>query len=174
MKTTRCSWTTAARSRTRTPPSWPPSIPERTASSLSAGVSTGALGGVLEIGSGLRISYVPQETAALCGTVRDYADACGIDRSLFSAILRKMGFEREQLSRRLEDGSEGQKKKILLARSLCEQAHLYIWDEPLNYMDVISRMQLEALIRESAPTMLFVEHDAAFCRAAATKTVVLP
>ena len=131
-------------------------------------------GGVLEIGSGLRISYVPQETAALRGTVRHYADACGIDRSLFSAILRKMGFEREQLARRLEDGSEGQKKKILLARSLCEQAHLYIWDEPLNYMDVISRMQLEALIRESAPTLLFVEHDAAFCRAAATKTVVLP
>ena len=131
-------------------------------------------GGVLEIGSGLRISYVPQETAALRGTVRDYADACGIDRSLFSAILRKMGFEREQLARRLEDGSEGQKKKILLARSLCERAHLYIWDEPLNYIDVISRMQLEALLCESAPTLLFVEHDAAFCRAVATKTVVLP
>lgn len=131
-------------------------------------------GGVLEIGSGLRISYVPQDTSALRGTVQEYADACGIDRSLFSAILRKMGFAREQLAIRLEDGSEGQKKKALLARSLCETAHLYIWDEPLNYVDVISRMQLEALLRESAPTLLFVEHDAAFCRFAATKTVVLP
>ena len=26
---------------------------------------------------------------------------------------------------------------ILLAASLCERAHLHVWDEPLNYIDVI-------------------------------------
>ena len=38
----------------------------------------------------------------------------------------------------MTDYSAGQKKKVLLARSLCESAHLYLWDEPLNYIDVLS------------------------------------
>ena len=46
-----------------------------------------------------------------------------------------------------------------------------MWDEPLNYIDVLSRMQLEELLRGSDATMLFVEHDAAFCDAVATREV---
>ena len=71
------------------------------------------------------------------------------------------------------DFSAGQKKKVLLARSLCEQAHLYIWDEPLNFIDVYSRMQIESLLEAYRPTILFVEHDRAFCQMIATKTVQL-
>ena len=66
-----------------------------------------------------------------------------------------------------------QKKKILIAGSLCEQAHLYIWDEPLNYIDVISRIQIETLLLSFPSTMLFVEHDAAFCSKIATRTISL-
>ena len=67
----------------------------------------------------------------------------------------------------------GQKKKVLLAGSLCESAHLYVWDEPLNYIDIYSRMQLERLITEFEPTMLFVEHDTAFRENVATECVEL-
>ena len=73
----------------------------------------------------------------------------------------------------MEDFSAGQKKKVLLARSLCEPAHLYLWDEPLNYVDVLSRLQIEELLKSSGPTLLFVEHDAAFVEAVATKKMVL-
>ena len=71
----------------------------------------------------------------------------------------------------MEDFSGGQKKKVLIARSLCERAHLYIWDEPLNFIDVISRMQIEELLIEYQPTILFVEHDRAFCENIATKVI---
>ena len=67
--------------------------------------------------------------------------------------------------------SAGQKKKVLLAKSLCERAHLYIWDEPLNYIDVLSRIQIEDLLLEYAPTMIFVEHDEVFQEKVATKIV---
>ena len=67
--------------------------------------------------------------------------------------------------------SEGQKKKVLIARSLCEEAHLYIWDEPLNYIDVFSRLQIEELVSKYRPTLLFVEHDRVFREKTATKTV---
>ncbi len=43
----------------------------------------------------------------------------------------------------------------------------------MNYIDVISRMQLEQLLLQFHPTILFVEHDKAFCEKIATKIVKL-
>ncbi len=129
--------------------------------------------GTLALAPGLKISYVPQDTSFLQGPLGDFILERGIDESLFKAILRKLGFAREQFERRLEDCSGGQKKKLLIAASLCEQAHLYVWDEPLNFIDIDSRLQIEELLRGFAPTMIFVEHDRAFQEAVATKVVTL-
>ena len=129
--------------------------------------------GVFQRGGGLVISRVPQDVSDLTGSLRDYAEAAGVDESLFLAILRKLDFERGQFEKDMGDFSAGQKKKVVLARSLCEKAHLHVWDEPMNYIDVLSRMQLEALLLEFRPTILFVEHDRAFCEKIATKTVEL-
>ena len=62
---------------------------------------------------------------------------------------------------------------MLLARSLCQRAHLYLWDEPLNYIDLYSRLQIQRLLLEWKPTMVFVEHDADFREAVATRTLRL-
>lgn len=129
--------------------------------------------GEVRIGSGLVISYVPQDTSHLRGSLSDFARQSGIDESLFKTILRKMDFERIQFEKDMSDLSEGQKKKVLIAGSLCEHAHLYIWDEPLNFIDLYSRMQIEQLITEFSPTMIFVEHDSAFRTSAATKVLQL-
>lgn len=127
--------------------------------------------GTIKVGSGLVISYVSQDTSYLSGTLSDFADRNGIDESLFKSILRKLDFERTQFEKEIQDFSGGQKKKVLIAKSLCEQAHLYVWDEPLNFIDVYSRMQIEQLIGEFSPTMIFVEHDRTFRDAVATKNV---
>ena len=103
----------------------------------------------------------------------DFAQEHRIDKSKFQTILRKMCFERVQFEKDMQDFSAGQKKKVLIAKSLCEQAHLYVWDEPLNYIDIYSRMQIEQLIREFSPTMVLVEHDKAFRTEIATKQIVL-
>lgn len=129
--------------------------------------------GTLELASGLVISYVPQDASGLRGSLRDYAACCGIDETLFKTILRKLGFERVQFEKDMSDYSAGQKKKVLLARSMCQSAHLYIWDEPLNYVDVLSRIQIEELLTAFRPTLLFVEHDRMFCDKIATKLVEL-
>ena len=129
--------------------------------------------GEVKAGGGLKISYVPQDASGLSGDLSEYASEYGIDESLFKAILRKLDFSRVQFEKDMRDFSEGQKKKVLIARSLCEEAHLHIWDEPLNYVDVISRIQIEELLTKFKPTMLFVEHDKAFCDNVATKTVEL-
>lgn len=95
----------------------------------------------------------------------------GVDQSLCMTILRNLGFERTQFEIPLEQYSMGQKKKVLIAKSLCQKAHLYLWDEPLNYIDIFSRMQIEKLLLEQEAAMLFVEHDAAFCENIADKIV---
>lgn len=129
--------------------------------------------GVVSKNNKLIISYVSQDTSDLYGDLSEYADKHGIDESLFKSMLRKLDFSREQFEKHIEDFSGGQKKKVLLARSLCERAHLYIWDEPLNFIDVISRMQIEKLLLEHELTILFVEHDRTFCENVATKTIKL-
>ncbi|MBU5346051.1 Lsa family ABC-F type ribosomal protection protein [Paenibacillus lautus] len=121
----------------------------------------------------LKISYVSQDTSHLQGSLTDYAISSGIDESLFKSILRKLDFSRLQFEKDISTYSGGQKKKVLIAKSLSEHAHLYVWDEPLNFIDVISRMQIEELLLGYAPTLLFVEHDRAFCENVATKIVEL-
>lgn len=122
----------------------------------------GALEGEVHLAPGLVVSYVPQETDGLRGDLRGFVRARGLDETLFKAILRNMDFQREAFERPMDTFSQGQKKKILLAASLCTPAHLYVWDEPLNYIDVFSRVQVERLIEESRPTLLLVEHDQRF------------
>lgn len=137
----------------------------------SADVTVLTYSGKIDIGSRLVISYVPQDAGFLEGKLTDYAKEKEIDPVLLNALLRKMDFSRTQLEKSMEDFSEGQKKKVLLAASLATQAHLYIWDEPLNYIDVFSRMQIEDLILKYKPTLMFVEHDREFVERISTKTL---
>lgn len=129
--------------------------------------------GEVWIGNGLKISYVSQDTSALQGRLSDLAREHGIDESLFLAVLAKLDVPKPQMEKDLSALSAGQKKKVLLAKSICQPAHLHIWDEPMNYIDVISRMQIEDLLLQYRPTILFVEHDKAFCENVATKIVPL-
>ena len=129
--------------------------------------------GTLRLGTGLTISLVQQDTSGLKGKLSDLAQSSGIDESLFLAMLAKLDVPKAQMEKDMSALSQGQKKKVLIARSLCEKAHLHIWDEPMNYIDVISRMQIEELLLEFKPTILFVEHDKTFCDNVATKIVEL-
>lgn len=121
----------------------------------------------------LKISYIPEDTSLLKGTLKNFIYEQGINEILFKTILRKLDFKREDFERKLEDYSEGMKKKVLVAKSLSEEAHLYVWDEPLNYIDIFSRIQIEEVLLEYKPTIIFVCHDIAFCNHIATKIITL-
>jgi len=127
--------------------------------------------GQIRLASGLILSYVSQDTSGLNGSLHDYAERCGVEEHLLYTILRKLDFSRQQLEKPMEACSEGQKKKVLIARSLCQQAHLYLWDEPLNFIDVYSRIQIENLLLQFQPTMILVEHDEAFTNRVASRII---
>lgn len=128
--------------------------------------------GDIHIAKGLKISYVGQDTSSLSGSLYDICADRGADRTQFSTILVKMGFTGDMLYRDVSSLSLGQKKFVMLALSLCEQADVYLWDEPLNYIDVYMRKEIERLVKESDVTMLFVEHDRAFAENVADEEYV--
>ena len=82
-----------------------------------------------------------------------------------------MGFSNLEFESDISKMSEGQKKKVLIAKSISEPANLYIWDEPLNYIDILTRIQIEEAILKYKPTLIFVEHDETFVKNVATKVI---
>lgn len=129
--------------------------------------------GDYRIATGLKISYVSQDTSYLTGNLKDFAYRYGIDETIFKTVLRQLDFSRLQFEKSIDEFSEGQKKKVLLAKSLSESAHVYLWDEPLNFIDVLSRIQMEELILQYQPTMIFIEHDQVFSDKITTKIIRL-
>ncbi len=129
--------------------------------------------GEFKVANDLKISYVSQSTESLRGTLKDFARENNVDESIFKAMLSKMGFSTIDFEKVIEDMSEGQKKKVLLAKSISEQANIYIWDEPLNYIDILTRIQIEEAILKYQPTMIFVEHDETFVENVSTKIIKL-
>ena len=129
--------------------------------------------GEIRTASNLVVSYINHDTSFLRGDIRDFCRERDLEESLFFALLRQLDMERAQFEKRLDEFSEGQKKKVLIAASLMTPAHVYIWDEPLNYIDVFSRMQIEQLILRYQPTMILVDHDIRFQEKIATRVVEL-
>jgi lincosamide and streptogramin A transport system ATP-binding/permease protein len=129
--------------------------------------------GEIKKASDLKISYIPQDTSDLTGSLNEYIYKQGVDETLCKTILRKLDFARELFDMDMKNYSDGQKKKVLIAVSLSKPAHLFVWDEPLNYIDVISRIQIEEIIKEAEPTLIFVEHDKRFVEDVANKIIQL-
>ncbi|MCR5279856.1 MAG: ABC-F type ribosomal protection protein [Lachnospiraceae bacterium] len=139
---------------------------------VNAGEDPGlVVSGNLDVATGMTISYINQDTSFLEGSLQRFCERRGLNESLLLAVLRQLDLGREQFVKNMEDFSEGQKKKVLIAASLITPAHLYIWDEPLNFIDVFSRMQIEKLILQYKPTMLLVEHDIRFQEKVGTSVV---
>lgn len=129
--------------------------------------------GDFNVANEIKISYVSQNTDSLKGSLKEYAKKFKVDEGVFKAMLSKMGFSNLEFEKEISMMSEGQKKKVLIAKSISEQAHIYIWDEPLNYIDILTRIQIEEAILKYKPTIIFVEHDETFIKKVATKVIKL-
>ncbi len=132
-----------------------------------------AYDGDFKMANNLNISYVSQSTDSLKGNLKQFARQTKVEESIFKAMLSKMGISSLEFEKNIEEMSEGQKKKVLLAKSISEEAELYIWDEPLNYIDILTRIQIEEMILKYQPTLIFVEHDETFVKKIANKVIYL-
>ena len=131
----------------------------------------GEYSGKITLANGIKVSYVRQNYTTNHGLLREFAREQHIAYDLLLNILRKLGMERSTFNVPIEKMSMGQQKKVELARSLATPAQLYIWDEPLNYLDTYNQQQLIQLIKDYQPPFLFVEHDKHFIDTVAQQQV---
>lgn len=108
------------------------------------------------------------------GHLRDHLRYEGVDETRFRNIMAALGVTGEIFDRPLDTFSRGERKKVDLCRSFLREGHLWLWDEPMNYIDLLSREQIEEVVLEYEPTMLFVEHDRRFVVNVATRVMELP
>lgn len=135
---------------------------------LEQGVSTK---GQVYKKSNLTYSYLKQSLELKEETINEYIESNKVDEVLFKTILRKLGFDRILFNTLIENYSLGEKKKLLIAKSLATPADIYIWDEPLNYVDVDTKKQLLDVILDYQPSLIFIEHDIDFVSKVKTKEI---
>jgi lincosamide and streptogramin A transport system ATP-binding/permease protein len=108
------------------------------------------------------------------GSLRDRLREGAIDETRFRNVLGALGVEGDLFEHPLETLSQGQLKKVELARSFLDEQDLLVWDEPMNYLDAPSRERIEEAILAASPAALVVEHDRAFIDRIATEVVAIP
>lgn len=129
--------------------------------------------GSIHYGEGVTFVYSSQMPRWKDGYLLDHMKAEGVERHWFQMVLNYFDIDDSYYTRPIESFSEGEKKKIDIARSLMGREHILIWDEPLNYVDVTIRMAIEKAIMNYLPTMIFIEHDTYFGESISTHTLHL-
>ncbi|HBM4320191.1 TPA: ABC-F type ribosomal protection protein [Listeria innocua] len=136
------------------------------------GEFTGRYSGTIDLNQNLVVSEIRQ-IAYNRGFLHEFAKEENLNLEMFMNNLRKLGIERKVFEQKIENMSQGQQRKIELARSLTKPAHIYLWDEPLNYLDVFNQEQIIKIIKNSKPSMIVIEHDETFIERVADKKIEL-
>ena len=129
--------------------------------------------GLIQFPSFLKINHLKQIPEWQNGLLKDRVAEKGYDYEEFRNLLGSLNIRDGILEKDISDFSEGEKKKVELAKSFIEEYDLYIWDEPLNYIDMQTRKIIEEAIIKHDPTILFIEHDRYFVENIATEVIKL-
>ena len=132
--------------------------------------------GELKIGSSVKIGYIPQEIkfkneqdTVLNYFMYDYNDS----QTKARTYLAKYMFYKENVFKRLNELSGGERVRLLLAKLVLKETNFLILDEPTNHLDISTRELLEDALLEFKGTILFVSHDRYFANKIAKREIVI-
>jgi ATP-binding cassette, subfamily F, member 3 len=133
--------------------------------------------GELRIGGGITPGYYRQDMAqvpldtSLYDAINDLRPTW--DRRMVQGHLGRFGFSGDEVQRRADTLSGGERARIALAMLMLSRANLLILDEPTNHLDVESIEALEDAIDQYEGSVLLVSHDRELLRALTTRVWVL-
>ena len=133
--------------------------------------------GELRVGGGIVVGYYRQDLAqvpldkTLYEVINDLRPTW--DRRLVQGHLGRFGFSGDEVQRRADTLSGGERARVALAMLMLSRANLLILDEPTNHLDVESIEALEDAIDQYEGTVLLVSHDRELLRTLTTRLWVL-
>jgi ATP-binding cassette subfamily F protein 3 len=133
--------------------------------------------GELRIGGGITVGHYRQDLAqvpmdrTLYDVINDLRPTW--DRRLVQGHLGRFGFSGDEVQRRADTLSGGERARVALAMLMLGRANLLILDEPTNHLDVESIEALEDAIEQYEGSVLLVSHDRALLRALTSRVWVL-
>jgi len=133
--------------------------------------------GELRIGGGITVGYYRQDLGqvpldrTLYDVINDLRPTW--DRRLVQGHLGRFGFSGDEVQRRADTLSGGERARVALAMLMLSRANLLILDEPTNHLDVESIEALEDAIEQYDGSVLLVSHDRELLRTLTTRVWVL-
>ena len=128
----------------------------------------------IRIGPSLRVGYAAQQQEVLDSgqTVLDAIRAVApMSANEAFAVLRKFLFGWDDLDKRVEQLSGGERNRLQLARIMALKPNFLVLDEPTNHLDIPTREAVEEALDGFEGTILVVSHDRYFLDRVADRVV---
>ena len=133
--------------------------------------------GELRLGTSITVGYYRQDLSQVPLDRTLYDVISGLrpkwERGRIQGHLGRFGFSGQEVQRRADSLSGGERARVALAILMLSGANLLILDEPTNHLDVESIEALEDAIEAYDGTVILVSHDRALLRALTTRIWIL-
>lgn len=133
--------------------------------------------GTVTLGSNVHIGYYDQEHQQLHmeKTIFDEIadDYPNLNNTKVRNVLAAFLFTDDDVYKRIEDLSGGERGRVALAKLMLSDANFLILDEPTNHLDIASKEILENALVHYTGTVLYVSHDRYFINKTATRILDL-
>lgn len=134
------------------------------------------MNGNIKLGNNVRIAYIPQEitfTDEKINILEFARNICHEEDSIIRSILNKYMFNSNDIFKRLDKLSGGERVRLKLLELNYSKVNFIILDEPTNHLDIKTREILEDALSNFNGTILFISHDRYFINALANKIVYI-
>ena len=133
--------------------------------------------GEIRLGAKVHIGYYDQEHQLLSPEKTIFDEISDtyptLDHTRIRNVLASFLFTGDDVFKRIQDLSGGERGRVSLAKLMLSDANFLILDEPTNHLDIVSKEILENAIRHYTGTVLYVSHDRYFINTTATRILDL-
>jgi len=134
--------------------------------------------GIVRFGPEISIGYYAQDNETFLNmenTVFEELESAGTtsDQPRLRSMLGAFLFSGDDIYKKVQILSGGEKSRLALLKILLKPANLLILDEPTNHLDINSQEALVKALKNYKGTLVFVSHDSEFLSSLATKIVYL-
>jgi ATPase subunit of ABC transporter with duplicated ATPase domains len=130
------------------------------------------LAGTFRIGANVKIGVMAQDQDTLIPTenaLEAVQRIHGWNDTEARSFLSKFLFTGDAVFTSAELMSYGERARLMLAQLVAQGTNLLLLDEPINHMDIASRVRFEEALKEYEGTILAVVHDRYFIQNFATE-----